>query len=278
MTQECQGNTPVTNASVPVGHHCKQCGYNLSGLDPHGQCPECGLPVERSLTDDRLSNSSLPYLRTLNRGVTLILISILVQLLVGVATTVLSVVAAFTGQGLVALMILATMLGTVASLATALGWWYFSEPDPGFTGRFDGTTARQVVRVTVLINAGIAIANAVVILISPSSFAQPSMSLGGLAVLSMLFGLVGLVSWAVSYFASMLYLRWLSPRIPNWWAHRFARTMMWLGPVLYVPGSCLVVGPIAAMVLYLILLNSIRKDLVRILAEHEAEPALTTPA
>ncbi len=29
--------------------NCVTCGYNLRGLDPETICPECGIPVGRSL-------------------------------------------------------------------------------------------------------------------------------------------------------------------------------------------------------------------------------------
>lgn len=30
-------------------HKCTKCGYDLTGLDVKGVCPECGLPIEESL-------------------------------------------------------------------------------------------------------------------------------------------------------------------------------------------------------------------------------------
>lgn len=47
---------------IPQDCVCKQCGYALAGLDPGWVCPECGMAIERSLTDDRLIHSAPGYL------------------------------------------------------------------------------------------------------------------------------------------------------------------------------------------------------------------------
>lgn len=40
-----------TPADMPQSHDpwCDVCGYNLTGIDPAGRCPECGKPIEESL-------------------------------------------------------------------------------------------------------------------------------------------------------------------------------------------------------------------------------------
>ena len=47
---------------------CRQCGYNLRGLAPNGNCPECGLGVAQSLGADLLSFADSAWLATLGRG------------------------------------------------------------------------------------------------------------------------------------------------------------------------------------------------------------------
>jgi hypothetical protein len=80
--------------------------------------------------------------------------------------------------------------------------------------------------------------------------------------------LLSLGASATSYFASMLYVRWLAPRIPNVNAYKRSRKMMWAGPLLMTVGLLLLgLGPLIALVLYYNLFEWIRKDLKRIRAE-----------
>lgn len=82
---------------------------------------------------------------------------------------------------------------------------------------------------------------------------------GGAAVLG---GIAGIVQ----FFASMLYLRWMAPRIPSPLIERRSQLYMWLLPVIYVVGSCFVVGPLVATIMYFLLLNLVRIDLRNIIA------------
>src|SRR5690606_20532365 len=43
------------------------CGYDLSGIDPAGQCPECAAPVEQT-TRFSLASQPLPVLNRLRSG------------------------------------------------------------------------------------------------------------------------------------------------------------------------------------------------------------------
>ena len=233
---------------------CKSCGYDLTGLDPFGNCPECALAIERSLTDDRLANASPAYLARLHSGafwiqtgIVVIILNIFVAMGIGMAAQML---------GLSNLAATATVLlgSLVASVMIAAGWWRFTEPDPSFTGRADASTARVWVRAATLGSLGATLLNAGV----QTFTAAPE--------LVMFTTIVYYVAFVIQYFASMVYLRWLTPRIPNWRAFRRSKTLMWLGPVLAIPGACVLVGPLVALVLYWNMLDWIRKDLKAIRA------------
>lgn len=270
----------LTSNTETEDRSCKQCGYALRGLHPSGVCPECGFPIERSLTDDRLEHSGPDYLRSLHTGVLLIIGGMVGQLaitLLLLTVTIFVIFASFGGggslpRGLEVLMLIGTALGTLVTLVIVVGWWLFSAPDPAYTGRFDGSRARVVVRVSMLCVGLLTILQAVIAMASPS-VRQAGMGggFGAASIVSMGVNLLTTVAWGVGYFASMLYLRWLCPRVPDWRAHRFAKTMMWLGPLIYIVGSCLVIGPLVAMVLYVVLLNWVRADLRLIRDRHAAE-------
>jgi hypothetical protein len=58
---------------------CYRCGYDLRGIANERPCPECGLLAERSRREtDELHNSRPKWLRSIARGIELILIAILI--------------------------------------------------------------------------------------------------------------------------------------------------------------------------------------------------------
>lgn len=159
----------------------------------------------------------------------------------------------------VGLQLVSLMIG----LAIAYGRWHFSEPDPGLTGRYDGGQPRQIVRVCVVISViGSLLSFAVYLL----AWLTGSDLLAGIVLL--LIGLISGLAGIVAFFAQMLYVRWLAPRLPNAAVYKRAKTLMWLGPVLYTVGLLLLgLGPLIALVLYWNMLDKVRKDLKQIVAE-----------
>lgn len=242
---------------LPVqGVRCKQCGYDLSGLSEAGVCPECGLAVERSLTEDLLEFSAPAYLISLHRGVFLILTAIIVKVIILFAAIGFGFSVALSGGSTVFLEQGMNVLGFVSSLMLALGWWMFSAPDPAFAGTLDGSTSRKVVRVTTLITAGVSI------VLLPIQMMTLNTITGPMVVVSIVLGAISTIAWATGFFAAMLYLRWQAPRIPDWRVFKRSKTLMWLGPVLYTVGSlCIGLGPLIALVLYWNMLNWVRIDL-----------------
>lgn len=66
---------------------CRTCGYNLRGLSPRGECPECQTPVQRAMHGDVLWNSDPRWVRTLARGLRLLQLVILPGLACMLAVT-----------------------------------------------------------------------------------------------------------------------------------------------------------------------------------------------
>jgi hypothetical protein len=235
---------------------CKQCSYDLSGLIETGVCPECGLEIQRSLTEDYLEFSSHEYLKSLHIGVTLILAAIFVKTII-LFSAIAIMFTMITRGGMAGLVMSALeILDLVASVMLGIGWWKFSALDPAYAGRLDGARVRKTVRITTLVVAGVAVISLPLHVMS--NFVQPQALM---AVIS-LFQWISFLAWATGFFAAMLYLRWLSPRFPNWWAYKRAKLLMWLGPILYTVGwLCIGLGPLVALILYWNMLNWIRLDL-----------------
>ncbi|MEE2681184.1 MAG: hypothetical protein VX641_02305 [Planctomycetota bacterium] len=59
------GLKPVPNALfLQVSHACGGCGYELRGLHLHGDCPECGTPIEASLPSLAPANAAAHDIRS----------------------------------------------------------------------------------------------------------------------------------------------------------------------------------------------------------------------
>lgn len=234
---------------------CVICGYSLTGLPAEGRCPECGTPVEQSFRGSLLEHASPEYLARLHKGVFLILAAIIVSILAMFLNVGLSLA---TGGGGKVLGLTFAGVGFVTAAMSLIGWWLFSAVDPGYTGREQGTTARSVVRAMVIVIAVWQVVSFAYALVSTPSTAA------GVAVDYLAFGIqvVAALASVIHFFASMLYVRWLAPRIPNPKAFRRAKTLMWLGPLLMTVGILLIgLGPLIALVLYWNMLDWIRKDL-----------------
>jgi|GEM_PF-2655449 len=82
MNNEPLANIPpliIPPRIIPQGRPCIGCGYNLFGLNPDGNCPECGTLVANSLRGDLLEHCGPEYLAALHAGVFWILASVLIQ-------------------------------------------------------------------------------------------------------------------------------------------------------------------------------------------------------
>lgn len=51
---------------------CRQCRYDLRGLDKRSQCPECGLPIEDSIVIERMADAPLGWIKTQRLGMWLL--------------------------------------------------------------------------------------------------------------------------------------------------------------------------------------------------------------
>lgn len=218
---------------------------------------------------DLLEYASEAYVRKLYRGSVVVVGSILLYVLVMIAGIAMGVLAPVVtlNQPLVQVLFWVVMVcGVVSSIGIAVGWWLLSEPNPAALDPKAGGTARQVVRVTAGISVVTHLAQQVIGLFS-GSIALSQAGVNADMGLALLLGLLRLVTFGVSFFAQMAYLKWLASRLPDAWVYRRAKLMMWLGPALFVVGAlCAMLGPIVALVLYYNLITRVRADLKGILA------------
>ena len=117
---------------------CRNCGYILRGLDPAGNCPECGRPISASMSHS-LAYANLAWLATLARGLRLAWMAILAGII--------------TWAGAFALNVIVTELGIIATalclppLLSGVAAWLITTPEPQVDSRPTGI-GRWSVRVT----------------------------------------------------------------------------------------------------------------------------------
>lgn len=256
---------PTANDRVETSVQCIKCGYDLVGLEPTGVCPECGAPVEQTLQGTLITHARPEYLAKLHRGVYFVLANIILGILVGITSAVLGFAAPGDETLLLALQWTLAIAGLAIGALGLVGWWRLSTPDPDYTGKDEGRTPRVLIRATVVAYALLAVAGFAIGL--PTAGAEPD---DAIAPLVMVLGLVNLLVFAVQFFASMLYVRWLGQRVPSTRIVKRASRLMWLGPLLYTVGALIVIGPLIALVLYYNLLDWLRKDLKAIRARQAA--------
>ncbi|MBK7403961.1 MAG: zinc ribbon domain-containing protein [Phycisphaerales bacterium] len=259
---------------------CTGCGYDLTGLPRTADCPECGTPIEYAYLPDRLEHRPVEYLVTLKNGLTIVLVAILAQVAMGVLGIVVAIVGAAMGGFRYSAASAAATTGrggllVRCSRAYLAGWWLATTPQPRAVAGGLDVGPRRVIRVALVVQVGIAIANLVVkplLLIAPINMASPSWPL--MAVMA----LASKAAWITEFFACMLYIRWLARRIPDPSLEAEAKRFMWLGPLLYVVLACVIVGPTIALVMYWMMVRKLRAYLSGIIQVAELRGAMAVEA
>lgn len=269
---------PSTPAPPPLvvadSRPCLACGYDLKGLSAEGVCPECGAAVARSLKGNLLEFAAPEYLRTLNLGTLLIIWGAFAPLLAGGLTLAARGLAQsgylssfISGSGS---EVLAASLSVAGASVSLVGWFLFTRPDPGQVGVDGGEKARRWVRIMLIAEVAMNVATLVSAFIPSLAAAMASQGTpagaGGAGIpLAMIIVAVALVvmQFAVSATRAALgawYVYTIASRIPDMGLRKFAKTMIWLFPLLMTVGyAACGLGPLSAWIISIVMASNCRK-------------------
>jgi predicted RNA-binding Zn-ribbon protein involved in translation (DUF1610 family) len=197
---------------------CISCGYDLSGLNPEGVCPECGAAIERSRRGDRLRHMDPARLRRLVSGAGWIKTAVSVWYIGLILLVLFIIVFSFLSSAPVFMPMSAlsvVLLGVATSWA--YGWWLVqggtAEPhEPRGIRRW-----RHAARLGL---AGGALAMAVFIPVSSAGTVATGWTLSLVAA-------SGVALLAVHLVALCAHVRWLARRIPDPPLGRRAAAVSW---------------------------------------------------
>ncbi len=211
---------------------CLVCGYNLRGLRTDGRCPECGTPVGRSLHGNYFRFAGPAYVRTLARGMSLVLWGFLLPIIAVIVAIGLSYGHMGDWAG-----ILVAVVGLGSAALQVLGAWLVTAPDPCRLDRDAQLNARRLYR------AG-AVMFALYVVLSIVSRHGMALRLGLRSadiILTAGTALTGLGAF-VGFIASFVYFRQLALRIPDRPLAESTRKVMWGLIVTPLVGLVLTVG------------------------------------
>ncbi len=211
-------------------------------------CPECSLPVERSIHGDELAFCHPAWVKRLETGARVTFIGLLVSIVGGFPLLILVSMLSGGGIGFGSMMALWAIGQAAMSAVVVVGVWMLTAPDPGHLGDERALSARRLARWCILAQLLAAPLHLPVWFGGPgafSSFGRAPMSLT-LAFLQLGMQLLAVVA-LVGQLAALLYLGRLADRIPRPGLRRQTRVVAW------GYGICVVLSIIQAIGMALIM-------------------------
>lgn len=205
---------------------CRGCGYNLRGLGIEATCPECSIPIRRSVYGDLLRFCDPAWVARLGRGVWWIIAGIVATVVLSLAVPIF-VTLLLSARTAVAMPTIMSFIGVVAlltSLVMVIGVWFLTSPDPAQMEPEPTITARRLARWCILAQL---LASPLQMVAAPVAGTLPTGGMTLLRSVSMLSGMgLGMVAM-VGYIAGLVYLRRLALRMERKQLAGQTRVVMW---------------------------------------------------
>lgn len=219
----------------PAGHvaqdlNCIGCGYNLRTLHREGLCPECGLPVGRSIEGDRLMYQNPEWIETVARGISWLVTGIILSAVLGTGIHLVLMDNAMRGTRAGSSTDLRMVVRLLVHGVYLIGCWKLTTPEPRTVERETSLTVRQVIRICAVLNLPLI----------PIAWKVAST-----IMLVLLFMALGIIVFFTNLCAVFIYLRRLALRLPDESLALQARLVMWGLAISF--GISFLLGPITAL-------------------------------
>lgn len=260
MSMGGTGSSPLVRVGT-AGLACRGCAYELDGLSLDGQCPECGMPIERSIRGDALQYASPQYVRTLWLGASIALLTVVLEA-IGLVGFIVFMALTDGGKNVAsgrATELVIDLASFASGLLGLIGWWLLTMPDPAHRGPAQDTRARRWLRAVLTVMAVASLIQFVVAM-TPALHSTPLHMLSGELNFNSstqwtpLFTSVvaaRVLLWLVQglqFFLQLAYVRSIGQRLPSRWLTIHTKRAMWLVPLGWTVGwAACGLGPPAAM-------------------------------
>jgi hypothetical protein len=240
---------------------CARCSYNLRGLLPSGVCPECAAPIAVSLEGRLLRHASRDFLRSVDFGLTVLLCALWLYVAMFAASVVAALLIKAQQSKEVAEAVSRAMM-LLPTLAFVVGYWKFTTPDAGDADTGRAFCTRNIIRVAVFVQLGAKLSALAVVLAihAATSVATTPGYVSPLEPLATALNWLDIAAWITVFYAVLVHVRALADRVPNVEIRARAKGFMWFIPMIFIIGFYFFgIGPIASLILYATLLQSLQQ-------------------
>jgi len=204
------------SAGLAVTVLCRRCGYDLRSRRPDERCPECSLPVDRSLRGDALAVSDPQWVQRLRfglmwlaRSIVAIVAAAVLNAILQAGLGILGLERSWTGTGILRSALNFALL-TVPLVGLAVATWLVTTPELAQDERQSLVSARLVARALIPISLMVSAMDLVERVASSLSTILASLS----RVIAEVLGTVAIAISVAATAALMIHLSSLAKRVP----------------------------------------------------------------